>query len=132
MFSQVCVCSTFRGGGSSPTIQTWPGGSVGGGYPRSGLGGTPSQVQMVGGIPSQVWMVGGGYPIPGLDGGIPRVDVPMVPHHDWMGYPHHHDWMEYSPNHDWMGYPPPNSKASTCYVVGSMPLAFTQEDFLVK
>ena len=33
-----------------------------------------------------------------------------------------------------MGYlpPPPSSIASTCYMVGGMPLAFTQEDFLVS
>ena len=33
-----------------------------------------------------------------------------------------------------MGYPPTRqiSIASTCYMAGSMPLAFTQEDFLVK
>ena len=76
-----------------------------GGYPISGLdgeGGTSSQVW--GGIPSQVWV--GGYPISGLDGW----GVPGVP-------------------------PPPSmrqsSKASTCYAAGGVPLAFTQEDFLV-
>ena len=32
----------------------------------------------------------------------------------------------------WVAPPPPqNSRASTCYVAGSMPLAFTQEDYLV-
>ena len=34
----------------------------------------------------------------------------------------------------WMGYPPPisqSSRASTCYAVGSMPLAFMQDDFLL-
>ena len=36
-----------------------------------------------------------------------------------------------TPHHDWMGYPPITSIASTCYVAGGMPLAFTQEDFLV-
>ena len=30
------------------------------------------------------------------------------------------------------GIPPPISKASTCYAAGSVPLAFTQEDFLVE
>ena len=63
-----------------------------------------------------------------------------TPHH-WMGFPHH-DWMGHphpptmtgwgTPHHDWMGYPPsPTSIASTCYPAGGMPLAFTQEDFLV-
>ena len=51
--------------------------------------------------------------------------IPILP--DWMPPPHR----------DWMGYPPPppigrqSSIASTCYAEGSMPLAFTQEDFLV-
>ena len=50
-----------------------------------------------------MWGVNGVYPQPGLDG--------------W-GY---------------LGYPPirQNSIASTCYPAGGMPLAFTQEDFLV-
>ena len=83
-----------------------------GGYPIPGLGGTPSQV----------WT--GGYPIPGLDGGgttgapLPWLDG-VPPHHDWMGYP--------PPWQDWI----PPSIASTCYAVGGMLLAFTQEDFLV-
>ena len=73
MFSQVCVCSTFGGGG------------------------TPTQVWM-GGVPQ-------GTPWPCLDGG----DGGYTP-------------------------PPPirqSSIASTCYAAGGMPLAFTQEDFLV-
>ena len=65
---------------------------------------------MVGGTPFLGW----GVPWPGLDGG------------------------EY-PSQIWMlggtlGTPPPirqSSIASTCYVAGGMPLAFTQEDFLV-
>ena len=81
-----------------------------GGVPQTGLDG--------GGYPGQVWMVGGylGYPQPGLDGGgappWPGLDVGGT----W-GTPH-----------------PPirqSSIASTCYVAGGMPLAFTQEDFLV-
>ena len=53
--------------------------------------------------PGQVWMVGGG------GGTLPPPGLDGVP-------------------------PPPirqSSIASTCYVAGSMPLAFTQEDFLV-
>ena len=74
-----------------------------GGYPISGLG--------RGGTPSQVW-VGGGtpYPISGLGGGGTPSQVGGVP-----------------------VVPPPPGIASTCYgyAAGSMPLAFTQEDFLV-
>ena len=54
--------------------------------------------------------MGGGYPIPGTQGTSHH-------HQDWMGYPH-----------------PPirqSSITSTCYVAGGVPLAFTQEDFLV-
>ena len=91
---------------------------VGGGYPITGLeGGTSSQV-WTGGTPSQVWM--GEYPIPGLDGG----GYPRVPGLDRV-----------PPTQDWMGYPPPPIRQSrierTCYAAGGMPLAFTQEDFLV-
>ena len=59
--------------------------------------------------PSQVWMVGG---TPGLDGG---------------GYPRSGLWG------GTLGTPPfrQNSIVSTCYPAGGMPLAFTQEDFLV-
>ena len=102
MFS---LCPPFGGGTPS---QVWVGGTLA----RSGWwGDTPSQVWVGGtqpgldggGYPGQVWMVG--VPQPGLDGG---------------GYP---------------GYPPPpirqSSIVSTCYAAGGMPLAFTQEDFLV-
>ena len=78
------------------------------------VGGTPDQVWMIGGTP-QVWMVGGG-----------------TPDQVWMvgGYP------GIPPDQAWMiGVPPPpirqSSIASTCYAAGGVPLAFTQEDFLV-
>ena len=74
-----------------------------GGYLPSGWGG--------GYLPSQVGYLPGGYP----------------PH---LGrYPHHQG--RYPPT--MVGTPPPhqNSIACACYVVGGMPLAFTQEDFLV-
>ena len=107
-------------------------GLVGGGYPIPGLDG--------GGYPIP-GLDGGGYPILGLDGGgYPRRYLGYPPGQVWMvggtwyeGTPHH-DWMGYAPphHHDWMGYPPPHTSiASTCYAVGGMPLAFTQEDFLV-
>ena len=89
-------------------------------------GGTPPQVQ-VGGTPSQV-QVGGypipgpgrwGYPIPGPGpgrGGTPSQVWGDTLSQVWGGY---------------SGYPP--GIASTCYgyAAGGMPLAFTQEDFLV-
>ena len=77
-------------------------------------------VHISGGIPHPRSRWGGGYPISGLDGGFPI--------QDWMGYP--------PPIQCWTGTPPPPSRrqssiASTCYAAGGMPLAFTQEDFLV-
>ena len=72
--------------------------------------------------------MGGGYPI-WLMGEVPigngwgtplsRLDGVSSLHQDWMGHPH---W-------DWMEYPPirrQSSRASSCYTVSSMPLAFTQ------
>ena len=80
-------------------------------HTSTGGGGTPSQVSVGGGWYS-IPCLGGGYPIPGLDGG----GVPPLARTGW-GTPH-----------------PPirqSSIASTCYVAAGMPLAFTQEDFLV-
>ena len=138
MFSQVCLFKVWEG---VPRHRSE------GGIPHPGLhwgGGTPSQV-LVGGTPSQVWMGG----------------TPGNPHHDWMGYPPGQVWMleggyhQVPPHHDWMGYPPPRPgldgrgdgtpgtpptmigwgtpppSSSTCYASGGVPLAFTQEDFLV-
>ena len=68
-----------------------------------GRGGTPSQVWVGGGTPSQVW---GGTP---SWGGTPCLGGTPSP-------------------------PPPIAKSSivsTCYAAGGVPLAFTQEDFLV-
>ena len=128
-------------GGGGTLSQVWVGGTPCqvwmGGYPMPGLDGegTPSQVWMGGypipdldgGYPSQVWM--GGYPIPGQYGypPPPRPGLDGVP--PWPGL----DGVP--PHHDWMGYPPTIRQSiivSTCYAAGSMPLAFTQEDFLVK
>ena len=142
----VSVCPHFRGRG----------------YPVTGLdGGTPSQVQMrgtpsqvqMGGTPSQVYTGGTlfcwwGTPSKIKTGGTPHIP----PVQDWMGYPHPRDdgvppiqdWMGYPhpsldevspPIQEGMGYLPPPSpinKASTCYAAGGVPLAFTQEDFLVE
>ena len=123
-------------------------------------GGTPSQV-WVGGTPSQVWLVGGthlrsrgyprnppkpemGYPpdmgwgTPGPGTGTPQTwdGVPPTPPRHGTGSPQ--TWgtpwdMGWGtpPDLRW-GIPPKQiSIASTCYTAGGMPLAFTQEDFLV-
>ena len=80
---------------------------MGGGYPISGLGG--------GGYP--ISGLGRGYPIPGPGGGGPHPRSGGVPHPMSGG--------------GTLGTPP--RIASTCYsyAAGGMPLAFTQEDFLV-
>ena len=62
-----------------------------GGYHIPGLDGvegTPSQVWMVGGVPhprSGWW--GRGYPIPGLDGGLPWYPQPGLNGGGYLGYP---------------------------------------------
>ena len=63
-----------------------------------------------------------------LDGGIPTFDG---------GYPPPVRLNGHLLPSGWMGYPSPSSRrqsstASTCYIAGSMPLAFTREDFLVQ
>ena len=147
MFSQVCVCSTF-----------------GGGYPVPGLGrGVPHPRSGQGGTPSQVWLVGVPHPRCG-----PHLVPPPRPRSGWwggtQGTPHTWDGVPPYIDLEWgtlpslprpgmgtplplphpdlrwgtplpeMGYPPPitqSSIASTCYAAGGVPLAFTQEDFLV-
>ena len=120
---------------------------MGGGHPlpRSGCGGTPSQVRMGGeGTPSQVRM-GGGYPLarsgqegtpfPGWDeGGVchPRSGwrYPFPGQYGgYLGYPLSVAW---GPRSGWGGTPNWNSMACTCLAAGGMPLAFTQEDFVVE
>ena len=112
------------------SVHTWEGvpHPTDGGYPlpRSGQGAPhladggvpPSQVwtggypiQLTEGTPSQVWR--GGYPIQ-LTGGtpFPGLDREVPP---GRGTPLHQ-----------------TSTACTCYAAGGMPLAFTQEDFLVR
>ena len=90
-----------------------------GGVPQSGLGGGTHPRSGQGGThPRSGW---GGYPIPGLARGSPRPGTGYSPR-PGMGYP----------PEPGTGYPPPTwDIASTCYVAGGMPLAFTQEDFLV-
>ena len=70
-------------------------------HPRSGQGGTPSQVQM--GrypIPGLDW---GGYPIQGLDGGYPTL-LMGVPHpRSGWGVPHPRSGQGGTPSQVWMG-----------------------------
>ena len=139
--------STLAGGGGGGTpSQVWPGGGVlhlrsGGGVLHLRLGGTSSQVR-------------GGYmgypPYPDLGRGTPLLRPGMryppprpgigypLPE---MGYPPYLDLGQGTPQPE-MGYPPTwdgvlppplhrSAYASTCYAAGSVPLAFTQEDFLV-
>ena len=113
----VSVCSHLRGGGVPR-----PRSGYGWGYPVPGL-----------------W----GYPIPGLGGWggtLSQVWV-GIPHSRSGGHPQSKTGWGTPPSKTGWGYPPPSktgwgtpspiSKASTCYVAGSVPLAFTQEDFLV-
>ena len=118
MFSHVCVCSTFGGGGVTPS-KIWKGVP----HPTMTGWGTPPPAMTGWG-----WI---GYPPPWRDG-----VTPPTHHHDRMGYPPGQDWMGYTPGQDWMVYPPPTMTGwgtlpirqsiivSTCYMAGSMPLAF--------
>ena len=107
----------FDGGGT--LSQVWTGWVP---NPRSGLGGTLSQIWM-GVPPSKIRMR---YPT------HQRLDGVPPPSRTGWGTPHPRLDEATSP------IPPPPtvrrqiSKASTCYAAGGMPLAFTQEDFLVR
>ena len=115
-----------------------------GGYPISGLmvGGNPILGLMVGGYPIPGLMVGV-YPIPGLMvGGVPH---PRSDGEGYLGYPPGQVWMVEGtqgtpPGQVRMGYPPTMTGWGTplhqhsehlLYAAGGMPLAFTQEDFLI-
>ena len=83
--------------------------------------------------------MGWGNP-PDLGWGNPPLDLGWgtLPLRPGMGYPPQEPGMGYPPM-GWgtlpgpeMGYPDRSCIASTCYAAGSMPLAFTQEDFLVS
>ena len=83
------------------------------GVPPSAEWGTPWSRPGTGGTPHQQNDV---PPSPDLGQGLDGVP----PIQDWMGYPC-----------PWLDLVHPISKASTCYAAGGVPLAFTQEDFLV-
>ena len=103
----VSLCSHLRGGGGYPHPSWW-----GVPLPRSGWGkdrGCPH-------------LAGGGYPIRSGWGYLP------YPHEGW-GYPCPDLGRGVPPIQNWEGVP--RSPACTCYAAGGMPLAFTQEDFLV-
>ena len=84
---------------------------------------------------------GWGYPIPGLDGRLGTQGTPP-PGLVGGGYPPNQVLMvggvprvpPQPPGLDGVPIPPPirqSNIASTCYAAGGVPLAFTQEDFLV-
>ena len=98
-------------------------------YPRSRWRGTIQQ------------LIEGGYPIPGPGGGwyypLQLMGVPHPRSRQGVPYPAVGGGGYPVPKTGWGTPPPPrvrrqSSIASTCYVVVGMPLAFTQEDFLVK
>ena len=109
--------------------------STGGGLPhiRSRWGGTPLQVQV--GVPHFRSRLGvphpssRGYSIPDRGKGYPILLMGGTPS-QVQGVPYPVDVV--LPSRSGWGTPHQEiSIASTCYVVGSVPLAFTQEDFLV-
>ena len=159
MFSQASIRSHLWGGGGYP-IPGGGGYPIPGldeGVPCPRWGGTPSQVWMRGypapggGTPSQVWTEGtpsqvwtGGYPIPGgaypisgldgfpisgLDGGVPHLwsGMGVPPSKTWPGTPlSKTGWGTHPP-------PPPGDRSAKQALATwqTVPLSFTQEDFLV-
>ena len=152
MFSQVCsftVPGSFQGFfprslvpgpflGGTPVPGSFPGHwyqVLSRGYPTPGWGypvpdwGYPGQVRM-------------GYPQQGLDGVLPQPGqdgVPLQPELGWPPWP----GLGYPPSWAGLGHPASarsgwgsphpgqNSRVSTCYTAGSMPLAVMQDDLLV-
>ena len=97
-------------------------------HPRSEQRGTPS---CWGGSPSQVW-TGGGNPSQVQTGGTPSLVQTWGTPLPWSRL----DGVPPCPGLDGVPPPPPIrrqiSKVSTCYTAGDVPLAFMQEDFLVR
>ena len=129
---QCCIMEIFwKSSGSfpGPGAWTWEGGTppsiswMGYPLPRSRQGGYP--IQLMGVPPSQVQV--GGYPIQLMGGTLPRSR--------WEGYPIQLTGVPHPANGEVLpqagGTPHQGSMACTCYAAGGMPLAFTQEDFLV-
>ena len=124
----VCVCVCVWG---IPARSGWWGGVP---YPRGDpiLGSTPARSGWWGvphprGYPSQVLMVGG------TQGILPPSRPGLGTFHS-LGWGTPQPGMGYPSAQTWDGVPPPTRQSSiaiTCYAAGGMPLAFTQEDFLV-
>ena len=133
-----CICVTVHTGGGPGQVPV----PDGGGTPSSWWGRVPPlswlgrvSASSHGGTPiwwlgsTPIWLiVGGGVPQLGLDGST-------LPHRDWMGYPTVRNGWGYPPVSTGWGTPltplGDSSRASTCYVMGGMLLAFMQDDFLV-
>ena len=100
--------------------------------------------------PDQVWMVGGtqdtawdGVPPPEMGYPQPEMGYPLT-RSGWWGGTQGTSYLRWGTplTQTWDGVPPTwdaplphitqSSIASTCYAAGGVPLAFTQEDFLVK
>ena len=71
----------------------------------------------------------GGTPFSGLRRGTLHPDLEEVPNCPNLGRGITHP--DLSPGQEEVGTPNWNNIACTCYAAGGMPLAFTQEDFLV-
>ena len=118
-------CTQTPPGGTWTPGGTWPG-TPPGGYPDppGGKSGTPR------GVPSQV-PPQGGYPVRYPPRGVPSQVPP-----GGSGYPPGGGTRSGTPPGGF-GYPPggvpgQDNRRSTHYMAGGMPLAFTQEDFLVQ
>ena len=143
MFS---VCPHLGGGVpiSHNALQHFPechGAATGGGYPARGShwGGYPARSSWgvpCQGVPCRGLPCWGGYPAMGstLSGGYPARGVPCWGNTLLGGYPARGGTqVRYPPQQGQPGggYPGQDNIGSTCYMTGGMPLAFTQEDFLV-
>ena len=91
--------------------------------------GGPGQVPPLGGYPDPPWGV------PGPPWGVPRPPGGFLDPPGWGGYPDPPggSGVRYPPGGVPSQVPPPSQdRRSTHYTAGGMPLAFTQEDFLVS
>ena len=130
--------SPHLGGGTPVRSGGYPIPGLAGGYPIPGLG----RGRRRGGYPIQGLDRGGylGYPPDGGYLGYPQTrsgwGIPPTrsgwgkPPGPGMGSPANLGWD--NPPQTWDRVPPPDLGWGTCYAAGGMPLAFTQEDFLVN